>query len=154
MLRSALTLGLLTTTPVFAQTAAQEERLLEAVKAMEAQSYTYYVSVDPRFGPLLTPVKEDPAYRESQRCFLNKIAEEGGPDMLEEYIEAVEVQAATEITSLIELGQRVPAVMYSDLVLSASAECGPMSYSTKQMATPEFLKLMDEPEVVRGLMGQ
>lgn len=74
--------------------------------------------------------------------------------MLEEYIEAVEVQAATEITSLIELGQRVPAVMYSDLVLSASAECGPMSYSTKQMATPEFLKLMDEPEVVRGLMGQ
>ena len=42
----------------------------------------------------------------------------------------------------------------SDVVFAASSECGSLSYSTSKMVTPEFLALMDEPEVMNALMGQ
>lgn len=154
MLTSILILVLLTATPAFALSDAQDARFFEAIQAMESRSHTFYTSVDPRFELLLAPVAEDPAFRESQRCVLNKIEEEGGSDMLEDYIGAMEVQAETEITSLIDLAQGLPPVMTSDLIFTASAECGPMSNTTKQMMTPEFMKLMDEPEVMQGLIGQ
>lgn len=154
MLRFIPVLGLLAATPAFGQSADQEARFFDAIQAIEARTYTFYVSVDPRFEPLLAPVAEDPAFRENQRCFLARIEDEGGSDMLEEYIAAAEVQGQTEITSLIDLGARLPEVMISDIVFAASAECGPMSYSTSQMMTPEFIELMDEPAVTQGLMGQ
>jgi hypothetical protein len=154
MLRSLLTLGLLTATPAFAQSASQEERFFEAIKAMEARTYTFYVSVDPRFGSLLAPVAEDPVFRDSQRCVLARIEDEGGSDELEEYIAAMEVQGETEITSLIDLADGLPEVMTSDLIFAASSECGAMSYMTKQMVTPEFRELMDDPVIMQGLMGE
>lgn len=153
MLRSILTLGLLTAAPAFAQSVAQEERFFEAIQAMEARTYTFYVSVDPRFDSLLVPAAEDPAFRDSQRCVLARIEDEGGSDMLEEYIAAMEVQGETEITSLIDLADGLPEVMTSDLIFAASSECGAMSYTTKQMMTPEFMELMADPAVVQGLMG-
>ena len=154
MLRSILIMGLLAAMPAFALTAAQEARFFDAIQAMEARSHTFYTSIDPRFELLLAPVAEDPAFRESQRCVLNKIEDEGGSDMLEDYIVAMEAQAATEITSLVDLAQSLPPVMTSELIFVASAECGPMSYTTKQMMSPEAIELMDEPEIMQGLMGQ
>lgn len=154
MLRSILTLSLLTATPAFAQSAAQEARFFEAIQAMEAQTYAFYVSVDPRFGPLLTPVAENPIFRDRQRCVLTRIRKEGGSEMLEEYITSMEVQGQTEITSLIDLANRLPAVMTADLIFAASSECGAISYSTEQMTTPKFMELMADPVVMQGLMGQ
>jgi hypothetical protein len=154
MLRSIFTFGLLTAAPAFAQSTAQEARFFEAIQAMEARTYAFYVSVDPRFDQLLGPVAEDPAYRDNQRCVLARIEDEGGSDMLEEYIAAMEVQGATEITSLIEVGNGLPEVMVSDLVFAAAADCGPLSYTTEQMMMPEFIELMDDPVVMRRLMGE
>ncbi len=154
MLRSIIILGLLTAVPAYALTTTQEERFSKAITAIEAQTHTFYVSVDPRFGALLAPVAEDPAFRKSQRCVLARIEKDGGADMLQRYIAAMEVQGATEITSLIDLANTLPEVVTSDLVLAASSECGPMSYSTKRMMTPEFIKLMEEPAVHQRLMGK
>lgn len=153
MPRCVLVLALLATTPALAQTAEQEARFAEAIAAVEARTRAFYVSVDPRFGALLAPAEEDPAFRESRRCVLSRIEEDGGPEMLEEYIAAMEAQGETEITSLIDLAAGLPEVLTADIVFAASAECGPMSHSTRQMATPEFMQLMEEPAVMRRLMG-
>ena len=109
MFRLFLALALMTA-PALAQTADQEARLADAVAAMEAQSFSFYASIDPRFVPILTPPED--------------------------------------------LGANVPEVMMSDVVFAASSECGSLSYSTSKMVTPEFLALMDEPEVMNALMGQ
>ena len=154
MLRTPLALCLLIAAPVAAQTAAQEDRFHAAMQAMEARTRAFYISVDPRFASLLAPGDENPAFRDSQRCLLRRLADEGGADMLAEYIAAAEFMASSEITSLVELGERVPSVMTSDLVFAAAADCGPMSQSTKAMMTPEFQDLMDDPKVMQGLMGQ
>lgn len=154
MLRSILIPALLAATPAVAQSDDQEARFYEAIRAVEAQTYAYYVSVDPRFAPLLAPVAEDPAYRENQRCVLARIEAGGGSDVLEEYIAAMEVQGETEITSLIALANDLPEVLMSDLVFAAATECGAMSHSTARMMMPEFMELMEEPEVMQGLMGQ
>lgn len=154
MLRFILILGLLTSPPAFGQSAAQEERFFEAMQAMAARTYTFYVSVDPRFDALLSPVAENPTYRANQRCFLARIEDEGGSEMLEEYIAAMEVQGETEITSLINLAEDLPEILISEPIFAASFECGAMSYATDQMITPEFIELMDEPEVMKGLLGE
>ncbi|WP_166486106.1 hypothetical protein [Jannaschia sp. CCS1] len=144
----------MTAAPAFAQSAAQEARFADAMRAMEAQTFTFYTTVDPRFEQLLTPVADNPAYRESQRCVLARIEDEGGSEMLEEYIAAMEVQGDTEITSLIDLAANLPDVMISDLIFAASTECGPMSFTTDQMATSEFTELMADPAIMQGLMGE
>ncbi|WP_417770694.1 hypothetical protein [Stappia sp.] len=121
-LRSILPLCLLIATPAFAQSAAQEKRFRDAIQAMAVRTYAFYVSIDPRFASLLTPVAEDPSFRDSQRCFLTRIEEEGGPGMLEEYIAGMEFQGEKEITSLIELASRelFLRVMRSGGIRSAS----------------------------------
>lgn len=154
MLRSIFILGLLGAAPALAQSAAQEARFFAAIQAMEARSYAFYVSVDPRFGALLRPVMEKPAYRDSQRCFLTRIEGEGGSDMLEKYIAAIEYQGATEITSLIDLANGLPEVVFSDLAAAAASDCGPMSFATEQMMTPGFMELMEDPAVMQRLMGE
>ena len=153
MFRPFLALALMTA-PALAQTADQEVRLADAVAAMEAQSLAFYASIDPRFVPILTPPEDAPDFSDNRRCFMARLEEGGGPDMLEDYITALEEISATEITTLLDLGANVPEVMMSDVVFAASSECGSLSYSTSKMVTPEFLALMDEPEVMNALMGQ
>ncbi len=153
MLRLALTLVFLSSAPVSAQTPDQQTRFSDAIAAMDAQNLTFYTSVDDRFAELLASSEEAPEYRENQRCVLARIEKDGGADMMEEYIAAAETQSQIEITSLITLANRLPKVMMSEIVFAASAECGPMSHALKQMATPEFVKLMDEPEIMQRLIG-
>lgn len=154
MLRPLLALSLMTAAPAVAQTADQEARFVDAITAVEARSIAFYGAVDPRFVPLLTPSEDAPTFEENRDCFLARIETDGGAQMLEDYIAAMEVVGATEITSLVELGASLPEVLTDELVFAASAECGPLSYSTAQMVTPEFTALMDEPEIMQGLMGQ
>ncbi len=153
LFQSACAASLLVAAPAFSQSAEQEARFVDAVRMMEARNVTFYVSVDPRFEPLLTPPAETPDYLDRQRCFLARLESDGGAEMMEEYIAAAEDLAEKEITSLIELGQSLPEVMMADVVFAASAECGALTYTTEQMVTPEFLELMDDPDVMQGLMG-
>ena len=154
MLRSFLILGMLAAPSAFAQTAEQSGRFYHAIEAMSAQSITFYSNVDPRFEPLLFPSSENQKFRENQHCFLTRIATDGGAEMLEEYITAMEVQGTTKITNLIDLANDLPPVLTHDLVFAASLDCGPLSFTTQQMMTPEFIELMDDPDVMQRLMGQ
>ncbi len=154
MLRSILTICLFVAGPALAQSAAQEARFAAAIEAVEARTLAFYRTVDPRFEALLVSPAQDPVYRENQRCVLAQIGAEGGADMLEDYVLAMETMGATEITSLIDLGNALPEVMTADLIFAAAADCGAMSWSTEQMATPAFMEIMSEPAVTQRLMGQ
>ncbi len=148
----AVAITLAATLPGLAQSAL--ERMETATEATSLNMEAFMVSRAPGLADFMPDWDWDDDMREAASCTIDAIRAEGGDEALNSYLDALDVFAETEFTSMEQLATSAPVPISSDFAVATSQSCGTDAIAMRRMEESGLMGAMMDPANMMALMGQ
>lgn len=147
VLASALALLAL---PALAQ--SELERLEAATVATGNNMGAFFVAQVPGLADVMPDWSWDHEMRTAATCTLDAIRAEGGSAAVASYLDAMEVFATVEITSMEQMATATPIPISNDFASRTGQACGSAEIAMRRMQESGFMAAMMDPEIMGRLM--
>ncbi|OAN84991.1 hypothetical protein A8B78_05670 [Jannaschia sp. EhC01] len=148
LLTAALTL---LAAPAFAQ--SELERLEAATVAAGTNMETFFVANAPALAEVMPDWGWDDEMRTAAGCTLDAIRTEGGDAAVTSYLDAMEIFATVEITSIQQMATATPIPINNEFAARTGQTCGTAEIAMRRMQESGLMAAMMDPANI-GLLSQ
>jgi hypothetical protein len=137
--------------PALAQSELEQLETLSEAAAQNMEDF--FVGRVPELAEVMVDWEWDDEMREVAGCTMDRLREEGGDQAVTDYIAAMEVFSATEITSFDQIASDTPQPFNPDIAMQVATDCRAMEVSMQRMQESGMFDAMMAPGVMQRLMA-
>lgn len=152
ILAAATAFTLLAAPAAFAQ--SELDRLETATVAAGANMEAFFVALAPELAAVMPDWAWDEEMRAAAACTLDAIRAEGGEAAVTSYLDAMDVFATVEITSMDQMANVTPIPISNDFAARTGQTCGSAEIAMRRMQESGMMEAMMNPDIMMRLMDQ